>query len=57
VAKQLLHQQGMAEVVLNATPVERIILEEAAGVKPYQLKKTGLSANPKRRQICGRRIS
>jgi len=32
--------QGMADAVLNATPVERrIILEEAAGVKPYQLKK------------------
>lgn len=32
--------QGMADAVLNATPVERrIILEEAAGVKPYQIKK------------------
>jgi chromosome segregation ATPase len=32
--------QGMADAVLNATPVERrVILEEAAGVKPYQLKK------------------
>ena len=32
--------QGMADAVLNATPLERrIILEEAAGVKPYQLKK------------------
>ena len=32
--------QGMADAVLNASPVERrIILEEAAGVKPYQLKK------------------
>lgn len=32
--------QGMADAVLNATPVERrIILEEAAGVKPFQLKK------------------
>jgi len=32
--------QGMADAVLNATPAERrIILEEAAGVKPYQLKK------------------
>jgi chromosome segregation protein len=32
--------QGMADSVLNATPVERrITLEEAAGVKPYQLKK------------------
>jgi len=32
--------QGMADAVLNATPIERrIILEEAAGVKPYQLKK------------------
>jgi len=32
--------QGMADSVLNASPVERrIILEEAAGVKPYQLKK------------------
>ncbi|HLM84292.1 MAG TPA: AAA family ATPase, partial [Candidatus Bathyarchaeia archaeon] len=32
--------QGMADAVLNATPIERrVILEEAAGVKPYQLKK------------------
>ncbi|OGI37687.1 MAG: hypothetical protein A2612_02835 [Candidatus Moranbacteria bacterium RIFOXYD1_FULL_44_12] len=32
--------QGMADSVLNASPIERrIILEEAAGVKPYQLKK------------------
>jgi chromosome segregation ATPase len=32
--------QGMADAILNATPVERrIILEEAAGVKPFQLKK------------------
>lgn len=32
--------QGMADAVLNATPFERrVILEEAAGVKPYQLKK------------------
>ena len=32
--------QGMADSVLNATPVERrVIIEEAAGVKPYQLKK------------------
>jgi chromosome segregation protein len=32
--------QGMADSVLNASPVERrVILEEAAGVKPYQLKK------------------
>ncbi|MFA5926404.1 MAG: AAA family ATPase [Parcubacteria group bacterium] len=32
--------QGMADAILNATPVERrIILEEAAGVKQYQLKK------------------
>jgi len=32
--------QGMADAVLNATPVERrVIIEEAAGVKPYQLKK------------------
>lgn len=32
--------QGMADATLNAAPVERrIILEEAAGVKPYQLKK------------------
>ncbi|MCX6766325.1 MAG: AAA family ATPase [Candidatus Moranbacteria bacterium] len=32
--------QGMADAVLNASPVERrVILEEAAGVKPYQLKK------------------
>ena len=32
--------QGMADSVLNATPVERrVTLEEAAGVKPYQLKK------------------
>jgi len=32
--------QGMADSILNASPVERrIILEEASGVKPYQLKK------------------
>jgi chromosome segregation protein len=32
--------QGMADAILNATPVERrIILEEAAGVKSFQLKK------------------
>ncbi|MDI6778236.1 MAG: AAA family ATPase [Patescibacteria group bacterium] len=32
--------QGMADSVLNASPVERrIIIEEAAGVKSYQLKK------------------
>lgn len=32
--------QGMADSVLNATPIERrITLEEAAGVKPYQMKK------------------
>jgi chromosome segregation protein len=32
--------QGMADSILNATPVERrVILEEAAGVKPFQLKK------------------
>ena len=32
--------QGMADSILNASPVERrVILEEAAGVKPYQLKK------------------
>jgi chromosome segregation protein len=32
--------QGMADAVLNASPFERkAILEEAAGVKPYQLKK------------------
>ncbi|MDD3487447.1 MAG: AAA family ATPase [Candidatus Moranbacteria bacterium] len=32
--------QGMADAVLNATPMERrVILEEASGVKPYQLKK------------------
>jgi chromosome segregation protein len=32
--------QGMADAVLNATPIERrVILEEAAGVKPFQLKK------------------
>jgi len=32
--------QGMADAVLDATAAERrIILEEAAGVKPYQLKK------------------
>jgi chromosome segregation protein len=32
--------QGMADAVLNASPAERrIIIEEAAGVKPYQLKK------------------
>jgi len=32
--------QGMADAILNATPVERrIILEEAAGVKLFQLKK------------------
>jgi chromosome segregation ATPase len=32
--------QGMADSVLNATPIERrLILEEASGVKPYQLKK------------------
>ena len=32
--------QGMADAVLNASPAERrVILEEAAGVKPYQLKK------------------
>ncbi|OGI26039.1 MAG: hypothetical protein A3J76_05510 [Candidatus Moranbacteria bacterium RBG_13_45_13] len=32
--------QGMADSVLSATPAERrIILEEAAGVKPYQIKK------------------
>ena len=32
--------QGMADAALNASPIERrIILEEAAGVKTYQLKK------------------
>jgi len=32
--------QGMADAILNATPIERrIILEEAAGVKSFQLKK------------------
>ena len=32
--------QGMADKLLNATPVERrIMIEEAAGVKEYQLKK------------------
>ncbi|MFA6194063.1 MAG: AAA family ATPase [Parcubacteria group bacterium] len=32
--------QGMADAILNATPAERrIILEEAAGVKSFQLKK------------------
>lgn len=32
--------QGMADQILNATPVERrIILEEAAGVKEFQIKK------------------
>jgi chromosome segregation ATPase len=32
--------QGMADAILNATPAERrVIIEEAAGVKPYQLKK------------------
>jgi chromosome segregation protein len=32
--------QGMADAILNATPVERrVILEEAAGVKSFQLKK------------------
>jgi len=32
--------QGMADAVLAASPVERrVILEEAAGVKPFQLKK------------------
>ncbi len=32
--------QGMADSVISATPVERrVILEEAAGVKPFQLKK------------------
>ena len=32
--------QGMADAILNATLVERrVILEEAAGVKPFQLKK------------------
>ena len=32
--------QGMADKLLNATPIERrIIIEEAAGVKEYQMKK------------------
>lgn len=32
--------QGMADAVLNATPLERrSIVEESAGVKPYQIKK------------------
>lgn len=32
--------QGMADAVLNAAPLERrIIIEEAAGVKPFQLKR------------------
>ncbi len=32
--------QGMADKLLNATPIERrIMIEEAAGVKEYQLKK------------------
>jgi len=32
--------QGMADAVLNATPLERrLIIEEAAGVKQYQIKK------------------
>ncbi len=32
--------QGMADAVLNATPLERrFIIEEAAGVKQYQIKK------------------
>ncbi|HEX7586242.1 MAG TPA: hypothetical protein VF390_01250, partial [Patescibacteria group bacterium] len=32
--------QGMADAVLNATPIERrSIIEEAAGVKQYQIKK------------------
>ena len=32
--------QGMADRLLNATPIERrIIIEEAAGVKEYQIKK------------------
>ena len=32
--------QGMSDAILNATPLDRrLILEEAAGVKPYQLKK------------------
>ena len=32
--------QGMSDAVLNATPLERrAILEEAAGVKPYQLRR------------------
>jgi chromosome segregation protein len=32
--------QGMADRLLNATPIERrIIIEEAAGVKEYQMKK------------------
>ena len=31
--------QGMADQILNATPVERrVILEEAAGVKEFQIK-------------------
>lgn len=32
--------QGMADQILNATPIERrVILEEAAGVKEFQIKK------------------